>query len=643
MLDPGNARSASYGAFISYSRHDERIAAWLQTALERYRLPRDLIGQPTSVGPVPARLPRLFRDRFELTAGPDLSLALADALAASDALIVICTPAAAASQWVSREIEMFRQMGREDRILAALFDGDETTAFPAALLHAADGRTVTPLAADFREVGDGRKLGTMKLVAVLTGLKLDALVHRDHNRRVRSLTGAAAVLAGVAAAFALVAVTAIDAEARARREQAQSERMIEAMIGDLRGKLKPLGNLALLGDLNEAALGYFRGQTLADMPDSALAQRARLLIAMGEDDLNRGKLDVAQVQFSEAHRTTQARLASQPDDPERLFDHAQSEFWLGKAAWQAGDVAGARSGFEQYAKLAEALVVTDLTNADWQMEAGYAASNLGMLALRQEGKPLYAEARFAEALARFRVARAAGHGNSHDIDLQIADGLAWIADAQRADGRHTDAAQTRAEQLALLEKLLADNPGDKVARYRRLTSLLAIARLHSENASPEQSAERLKNVRLQASIEMLADPENMRWARLHRMAGLFEVRALLMMPSPRRPPLSAMDARIGDCDHSAPPSDLAETRMLCSMVRARIKAIAGDAEAAERLSRARVGEEVHSPLSAVWGIDFPAEREAVLAVAKGSTFDNMMPRKTQQRTSPGGAGHGRSQ
>ena len=57
------AGMTKYAAFISYSHADQVSARWLHQALETYRLPRALIGTPSAFGPVPRRLPPVFRDR----------------------------------------------------------------------------------------------------------------------------------------------------------------------------------------------------------------------------------------------------------------------------------------------------------------------------------------------------------------------------------------------------------------------------------------------------------------------------------------------------------------------------------------------------------------------------------------------------
>ena len=61
-----------YRAFISYSHTDGRSAEKLHRSLETFVVPKALAGRETEAGPVPARLFPIFRDRDELSAGPDL-------------------------------------------------------------------------------------------------------------------------------------------------------------------------------------------------------------------------------------------------------------------------------------------------------------------------------------------------------------------------------------------------------------------------------------------------------------------------------------------------------------------------------------------------------------------------------------------
>jgi hypothetical protein len=133
-----------YPVFISYSHRDEHWASWLHKGIEGYRVPKPLVGRPGRSGPIPVKIFPVFRDRDELAASADLPATLRDALAQSAHLIVLCSPAAAQSNWVNQEITEFKRSGRADRVLPLIVDGEphaatpERECFPPALRYQVD-------------------------------------------------------------------------------------------------------------------------------------------------------------------------------------------------------------------------------------------------------------------------------------------------------------------------------------------------------------------------------------------------------------------------------------------------------------------------------------------------------------------------
>lgn len=203
-----------YWAFLSYSHTDTKWGDWLHKALETYRVPRRMIGKESRDGKIPERVFPIFRDREELPVSADLSTNINDALERSRYLIVVCSPRSAQSRWVGEEIKTFKKLGREDRILALIIDGEPNASdgkpgfnikdecFHELMRHrlAADG-TVTPqrtepIAADAREGKDGKTNAKLKLLAGLIGVNYDELKQREQDRRLRRarVFGVAAVL-----------------------------------------------------------------------------------------------------------------------------------------------------------------------------------------------------------------------------------------------------------------------------------------------------------------------------------------------------------------------------------------------------------------------------------------------------------------
>ena len=98
-------KRSRYFAFLSYSHRDEELAEWLHSQIERFRVPRALAGKLTENGVIPKRLTPIFRDQHELAAAGDLGAEIEEALANSQFLIVLCSPAASLDEGRHRAIQ----------------------------------------------------------------------------------------------------------------------------------------------------------------------------------------------------------------------------------------------------------------------------------------------------------------------------------------------------------------------------------------------------------------------------------------------------------------------------------------------------------------------------------------------------------
>ncbi len=178
-----------FSAFISCSRKDRRLARRLHRTLDKSRTPRALRGRATPLGTVPRRLARIFFDRDERATAPGLAAPVARALERSEQLIVLCSPHAAASNWVNEEILAFKRLGRGERIHAVVLDGEPPHCFPPALQFslAPDGTvceaSADPLSTDLRQGGEGWAEGLWRLRAGLLGVDAGELRRCEAARR----------------------------------------------------------------------------------------------------------------------------------------------------------------------------------------------------------------------------------------------------------------------------------------------------------------------------------------------------------------------------------------------------------------------------------------------------------------------------
>jgi hypothetical protein len=465
--------SRPFRAFVSYCHADKAFAAWLQRRLEAYRLPRRLAGE---VEPLPGqsrgRIGPVFRDREDLSAASDLSAAVREGIAASSALVVVASPEAAKSRWVEREIALFRELHPQAPVLVALARGEPAESLPEPLRRP-DGSE--PLAADFRRDGDGRRLAFLKIVAGLARLPLDTLVQRDAQRqlrRVTALTLAAAALVLVMALLLAMAVRAQEEAERRRAEaewrRAEAEGLVEYMLTDLRKGLEGVGRLELMDAVNSRAMAYYAGQgSLRLLPDDSLVRRARVLHAMGADLEKRNRLDDALAKFKEAHRTTAAILARKPSDPDSVFAHAQSEYYLGLVALRRDKRAEAERFWQAYRRQAQALAKVEREGPRALMEQGYAEGNLCELNLKDKHD---IEAAERQCLSAVRYMQAALDRSSGDraTTMSLANRHGWLARVRMAAGRPEAALASRDVEAELMDRLLAVDPGNIEYALRRL-------------------------------------------------------------------------------------------------------------------------------------------------------------------------------
>ncbi len=479
-----------YRAFISYSHADKAFARTLHRRLEGYRLPKHLVGSDSRFGPVPARLTPIFRDIDELPASTDLSAEIKAALAASDALILLCSPQAKASQWVAREIALFRELhGTTRPIFCAVVSGDPQEVLPTLLKAQSD-----PIAADFRKGQDGSNLALMKLVSGLTGVNLAALVQRDAQRRMRRVMAITAVAAAVMLILTTALILAQRARAEAERNRNEAEGLVEYMLTDLRERLKGVGRLDVMSAVNARAMDYYTKQGALDtLPLDALQKRARILHAMGEDDANGGNSGPALKKFTAAHQTTAAILAQRPNDPDAVFAHAQSEYWVGRAAAQRGDRATALRHWQHYLTQAKRLSDIEPNTPKSLMELGYAHGNLCELnAFRTAG--LSAAANDCTQSIAFMERALTLAPKDVTIAESLANRYGWMSRIYTAQRKFDKALAQRELEQSVLLRLIAADPKNKNRTLRLLWKQQGVAEIFRAMGQNAEAQNMLRTV-----------------------------------------------------------------------------------------------------------------------------------------------------
>ena len=238
----------SFWCFISYRHADNaevgrQWATWLHQQIETYEVPADA----------------------------DLASPIFRALDASKFLVVLCSPRAVQSTYVASEILYYKQIGRSDRVLAAILHGvpgsDLQECFPKPLQHPVDAagkldesERAEPIAADFR-LADGSEgwtspeayrqalalkagldtkeierrvsgyrrsmeLAKLKIIAGVLGIPLGTLTQRDKAYQLEKERRRARIFRRVATAMAVLLVAAVAGGifAMAKKREAEGQR-----------------------------------------------------------------------------------------------------------------------------------------------------------------------------------------------------------------------------------------------------------------------------------------------------------------------------------------------------------------------------------------------------------------------------------
>ncbi len=311
-----------YRAFISYSHHDKKWADWLHKALETYKIPisvKDLDNQKS------LELTPIFRDREELPTSSGLSEAIVNALRESKYLIVICSPNAVKSQYVNKEIIDFKSIHGEDSVLAIIVDGEpyaieknnslnpNIEAFPKALKYRVGqdknltDERIEPIAADAREIGDGKERAKIKLIAGMLGIGFDDLWRREKRRKKRrniiifSIILVLFIIISSLSIFSLLQWKEAEHQKIVALEgRRAAEKLVDHTLFDLRDKLEPMGKLKILRSTQEAVDIYYK--ELGNM-DLSLADKFKIATYYTDSGyyyLNIGNTNKAKIHFETA-------------------------------------------------------------------------------------------------------------------------------------------------------------------------------------------------------------------------------------------------------------------------------------------------------------------------------------------------------
>ncbi len=459
-----------YRAFISYSHNDDRWSRWLHKALESYRVPKELIGIAGHDGPVVPQLYPIFRDREELPSSADLGQQIETALQKSAYLIVICSPSAAASRWVNQEILVFKQLGREQRILPVVIDGEPNGAagcFPQALMYSLgpDGeslnRNTVHVAADARPEVEGKEATQVKLAARLLGIDYDLLKHHELDMQRKR----AFVYRCVAAAMVLLAALTVGGGILTYHYMLQSEEMDEAAVGVADGFVgQGLKLYSRLG-VSQATIQSFlvaADRQLATLYELGVQtprlkyHRAFILVAYADHYAETGDKARARACSQQAMRLMEDLVRGFPRDKDYQRQLAVAQSRVAKDMLAQGQYSPALELYRAGLTTMERLAASDPGRGETQRDVSFAQMQIGGVFAAQ-GQPDTALLWYRASLAiRQRFATS----NKHDLEWrsEVSESEQMIGDVLMEQGKVDPALASLRASLEIRQRLAALDP-----------------------------------------------------------------------------------------------------------------------------------------------------------------------------------------
>lgn len=498
-----------YKAFISYSHADSEWAEWLLKELERYRVPKKLIGRKTDKGLVPSRLAPIFRDRDELPAAGKLTERLFEALAQSEFLVVICSPNSAQSKLVNKEIIEFKRLHGEDHILCMIvsgtpFSGDSATeCFPDAVLHqfhtdgAKAGLSAEGLAADMRPEGDGRQMGFFKVVAGMLGVGLNDIVQRETQRRNRRLAAVVGTAASALIVMGGLTFNAISARQEAERltqvadaKSLESQRRLEdnenlslfVMTAVFEEVLRH-GSLQSVERVTNQLLQYYEDAGPDTMSEGHLFGFTAALMRLGQLYDRRGESDKAQEVFESTLEVSRQFLAENPNSSKALHRLQNNLFFVGYLADRQGRLDVAESAYRErlelvmrgqdwprpFIKASWKLEWQEDPRDFWREKRSDAQAYLARFLVRFHGQTEEA-IELSHASMETREELVSEQPGNTEALLSLGSSYMYLGDAYRRAGQLDSALAVYSKRKALFQNLLSEQPDNFQARRRLIVS-----------------------------------------------------------------------------------------------------------------------------------------------------------------------------
>jgi eukaryotic-like serine/threonine-protein kinase len=258
-------------------------------------------------------------------------------------------------------------------------------------------------------------------------------------------------------------VLADQAANRATLAGNEAQNLINFMTIDLRDKLKPIGRLDLLDDVNLRVRAYY--DQLAGINDSPeiLLQRSVAMVNYGDIRQDRGDLPGALKSYQSALTIQKQLVKEDATNVQRRRDLATCFENMGDVLKLQGNIQGALDSYRESLPILQGLAFQDPTNVATKLELSVSLERIGDV-LNWQGDVDGALDNYEKSLP-IREKLVAKDPNSSALQLGLSRSYADIGDMRGLQGDWDDALRRYQSALLIRQQLVDKNPGDADLEY----------------------------------------------------------------------------------------------------------------------------------------------------------------------------------
>ncbi len=306
-------------------------------------------------------------------------------------------------------------------------------------------------------------------------------------------------------------LAADQAAKRATLASDEAQKLINFMTTDLRDKLKPIGRLDLLDDVNKRVMSYYNHLVGNDKSPQIQWQRSIALLNYGDIRRDRGDLAGALGSYNDALAIQRQLVNGDVKNAQWQRDLSVSLIRIADALKLKGTIESALPNYRESLDIREKLAERDPQNAALQLDLSWGLEKLG--------GTLYEQGNVGDALGYYqrslpiREQLVKQDPNNSSFQLWLSFSYSDIGEMLRIQGDLTGALQNLRNALPILQKLVGQDPNNADLQeplYRCLVQIGSVLSAQGDlNAALDGHRQSLTII--QALVAR--DPSNTTWKR----------------------------------------------------------------------------------------------------------------------------------